>query len=91
MPYHETLARSRGAANVQPSQMMPYMPCRTSRTQLGPRRGGALDTASTDRIATHQATGMIAVQLDDTLANALARLRVSTTRQEKRPVSPEAH
>jgi hypothetical protein len=28
----------------------------------------------------HQATGMIAAQVDDTIANALARLRVSTTR-----------
>jgi hypothetical protein len=30
---HQTLARSRGAANVQPSQTMPCMPCCTGRTQ----------------------------------------------------------
>ena len=30
-----------------------------------------------DRIVIHQATGMIAAQLDDTVANALARLRAS--------------
>ena len=36
-----------------------------------------LDTAGTDRIVIHQATGMIAAQLDDTIANALARLRAA--------------
>jgi hypothetical protein len=41
-----------------------------------PRRG----QRSTDRIVIHQATGMIAAQLDDTVANAQARRRVSTTR-----------
>jgi hypothetical protein len=30
-----------------------------------------------DRLVVHQATGMIAVQLDDTVANALARLRAA--------------
>jgi hypothetical protein len=33
--------------------------------------------AGTDRIVIHQATGMIAAQLDDTTANALARLRAA--------------
>ncbi len=33
--------------------------------------------AGTDRIVIHQATGMIAAQLDDTIANALARLRAA--------------
>jgi len=36
-----------------------------------------LATADTDRIVVHQATGMIAAQLDDTIANALARLRAA--------------
>jgi hypothetical protein len=36
-----------------------------------------LATAGTDRIVIHQATGMIAAQLDDTIANALARLRAA--------------
>jgi GAF domain/ANTAR domain len=38
---------------------------------------GLLATAGTDRIVIHQATGMIAAQLDDTVANALARLRAA--------------
>ena len=36
-----------------------------------------LDTVGTDRTVIHQATGMIAAQLDDTIANALARLRAA--------------
>jgi hypothetical protein len=36
-----------------------------------------LATADTDRIVIHQATGMIAAQLDDTAASALARLRAA--------------
>lgn len=36
-----------------------------------------LETADTDRLVVHQATGMIAAQLDDTVANALARLRAA--------------
>jgi hypothetical protein len=36
-----------------------------------------LDTGSMDRIVIHQATGMIAAQTDDTVANALARLRAA--------------
>ena len=36
-----------------------------------------LDTGGTDRIVIHQATGMIAAQLDETVANALARLRAA--------------
>jgi AmiR/NasT family two-component response regulator len=30
-----------------------------------------------DRLVIHQATGMIAVQLDETISNALARLRAA--------------
>ena len=37
-----------------------------------------LDTDGTDRIVIHQATGMIAAQLDDTTSNAFARLRAAT-------------
>jgi hypothetical protein len=36
-----------------------------------------LATAGADRLVIHQATGMIAAQLDDTIANALARLRAA--------------
>ena len=36
-----------------------------------------LDTAGSDRIVIHQATGMIAAQLDETVPNALARLRAA--------------
>jgi hypothetical protein len=36
-----------------------------------------LDTGGTDRIVVHQATGMIAAQLNDTTSNALARLRAA--------------
>ena len=36
-----------------------------------------LDTAGSDRIMVHQATGMIAAQLDETVPNALARLRAA--------------
>ncbi len=36
-----------------------------------------LAAVGTDRIVIHQATGMIAAQLDDTVANALARLRAA--------------
>ena len=36
-----------------------------------------LDTSGMDRIVIHQATGMIAAQLDDTTSNALARLRAA--------------
>jgi hypothetical protein len=43
----------------------------------GPGLAELLATAGTDRIVIHQATGMIAAQLDDTIANALARLRAA--------------
>ena len=43
----------------------------------GPGLAELLDTAWTDRIVIHQATGMIAAQLDDTVTNALARLRAA--------------
>jgi hypothetical protein len=39
---------------------------------------GLLATVGTDRIVIHQATGMIAAQLDETTSNALARLRAAT-------------
>jgi hypothetical protein len=38
---------------------------------------GLLATVGTDRIVIHQATGMIAAQLDETMSNALARLRAA--------------
>ena len=43
----------------------------------GPGLVELLATAGADRIVIHQATGMIAAQLDDTVANALARLRAA--------------
>jgi hypothetical protein len=36
-----------------------------------------LAAAGTDWLVVHQATGMIAAQLDETVANALARLRAA--------------
>jgi GAF domain/ANTAR domain len=38
---------------------------------------GLLDMGGTDRLVIHQATGMIAAQLNDTTSNALARLRAA--------------
>jgi hypothetical protein len=43
----------------------------------GPGLAELLDTVGADRIVIHQATGMIAAQLDDTVGNALARLRAA--------------
>jgi GAF domain len=43
----------------------------------GPEMAGLLAAAGADRIVIHQATGMIAAQLDDSIANALARLRAA--------------
>jgi GAF domain len=43
----------------------------------GPGLAELLDTAGPDRIVIHHATGMIAAQLDDSVANALARLRAA--------------
>ena len=43
----------------------------------GPDLAELLTMVGTDRIVIHQATGMIAAQLDDTIANALARLRAA--------------
>ena len=40
-----------------------------------PGLAALLDMVGMDRIVVHQATGMIAVQLDETPADALARLR----------------
>ncbi len=47
------------------------------RTRIMAAVTGEYATAGTDRIVIHQATGMIAAQLDDTIANALARLRAA--------------
>ena len=56
----------------------PVMLCCTSRTrQGGPGLAELLATVGADRIVIHQATGMIAAQLDDTMSNALARLRAA--------------
>jgi hypothetical protein len=49
----------------------------------GPGLPELLATAGTDRIVVHQATGMIAAQLDDTIANALARLRAAAFASER--------
>jgi hypothetical protein len=38
---------------------------------------GLLDIAGADRLVVHQATGMVAAQLEDTTVNALARLRAA--------------
>ena len=45
--------------------------------QGGPDLAELLETVGTDRVVIHQATGMIAVQLDETMSNALARLRAA--------------
>jgi GAF domain/ANTAR domain len=48
--------------------------------QYTPGGGGVaelLDMGGTDRLVIHQATGMIAAQLNDTTSNALARLRAA--------------
>ncbi len=45
--------------------------------QYAPGGPELLATAGTDRIVIHQATGMIAAQLDESIANALARLRAA--------------
>jgi hypothetical protein len=47
-----------------------YAPGDTSLAEL-------LDTSGADRIVVYQATGMIAAQLDETMSNALARLRAA--------------
>ena len=49
-----------------------------------------LDTGGTDRVVVHQATGMIAAQLDDTTSNALARLRAAAF-ASGRPMLDIAH
>jgi hypothetical protein len=45
--------------------------------QGGPDLAELLATTGADRVVIHQATGMIAVQLDETVSNALARLRAA--------------
>ena len=49
----------------------------------GPGVAELLAAVGTDRIVIHQATGMIAAQLDDTIANALARLRAAAFASER--------
>ena len=62
----------------------PGMPCCTSRTEQGALAWRSCwSTAGTDRLVIHQATGMIAAQLDDTIANALARLRAAAFASER--------
>ena len=54
------------------------MLCCTSGTHPGgPGLEQLLAAVGPDRIVIHKATGMIAAQLDDTIANALARLRAA--------------
>ena len=53
------------------------MLCCTSSTYRGIGLAELLDTGGTDRIVIHQATGMIAAQLNETMSNALARLRAA--------------
>ena len=45
--------------------------------QGGPDLAELLATIGADRVVIHQATGMISVQLDETMSNALARLRAA--------------
>jgi hypothetical protein len=68
----EHLADAMIAADIARDAVLyqPYAP-------TGPGLAELLATAGTDRIVIHQATGMIAAQLDDTVANALARLRAA--------------
>jgi hypothetical protein len=68
----EHLADALVAADIARDAVLyqPYVPA-------GPGLAELLDAADTDRIIIHQATGMIAAQLDDTVANALARLRAA--------------
>jgi hypothetical protein len=68
----ENLADALVAADIARDAVLyqPYAPG-------GPGMPELLATVGTDRIVVHQATGMIAAQLDDTIANALARLRAA--------------
>jgi len=68
----EHLADAMVAADIARDAVLyqPYAPGGPALTEL-------LATAGTDRIVIHQATGIIAAQLDDTTANALARLRAA--------------
>jgi hypothetical protein len=68
----EQLADALVAADIARDAVLyqPYAPEDPGMTEL-------LATVGTDRIVIHQATGMIAAQLDDTVANALARLRAA--------------
>jgi hypothetical protein len=54
----------------------------------GPDLAELLAAGGTDRIVIYQATGMIAAQLDDTVANALARLRAAAF-ASRRPIYTE--
>jgi ANTAR domain len=68
----EHLADALVAADIARDAVL-YQPY--ARAGEGPGLPELLATAATDRIVIHQATGMIAAQLDDTVPNALARLR----------------
>ena len=54
----------------------------------GPDLAELLAAGGTNRIVIYQATGMIAAQLDDTVANALARLRAAAF-ASRRPIYTE--
>jgi ANTAR domain len=68
----EHLADALVAADIVRDAVLyqPYAPAGPGLTEM-------LDMIGTDRIVIHQATGMIAAQLGDTVANALARLRAA--------------
>jgi len=68
-PSDEYLADALVAADIARDAAL-YQPCAPG----GPGLPELLATAGTDRIVIHQGTGMIAAQLDDTVASALARL-----------------
>jgi hypothetical protein len=69
---NEHLADAQVAADIARDAVL-YQPYAAA----GPGLAELLDTAGPDPIVIHQATGMIAAQLDDTVANALARLRAA--------------
>ena len=55
----------------------PVMLCCSSSTRREGRAWRSRWNGDTDRTVVHQATGMIAAQLDETTSNALARLRAA--------------
>jgi hypothetical protein len=68
----EQLADALVAADIARDAVL-YQPY----AQGGPDLAELLAMIGTDRVVIHQATGMIAVQLDETMSNALARLRAA--------------